>query len=143
MCNIKPIRTEEEFNAALDRVYSLMDSEPGSPEGEELDLLGDLVVLYEYRNEPWPIMDGRARIRFWIEELGWTVAGINELLGDEGDIEAMLAGEQEMTLAMAEILHRHLRLPVAELLRVANIPTPPGVVPPLSSVARVAAVQSV
>ena len=143
MCNIKPIRTEEEFNAALDRVYSLMDSEPGSPEGEELDLLGDLVVLYEYRNEPWPIMDGRARIRFWIEELGWTVAGINELLGDEGDIEAMLAGEQEMTLAMAETLHRHLRLPVAELLRVANIPTPPGVVPPLSSVARVAAVQSV
>ena len=142
MCNIKPIRTEEEYEAALARVYSLMDSEPGTPEGEELDLLGDLVELYEYQNIPMPLPEGRAIIKFWVEELGWTVQSVNELLGDEGDIEAMLAGEQEMTLAMAETLHRHLRLPAAELLRVANIPTPPGVVPPLSSVARVATIQS-
>ena len=33
MCNIKPIRTEAEYEAALARVYSLMDSEPGTPEG--------------------------------------------------------------------------------------------------------------
>ena len=138
MCNVKPIKTAEEFDAALDRVYSLMDSETGSPEGEELDLLGDLVVLYEHRNEPWPVMEGRARIRFWVEEKGWTLQSINELLGDVGDIEQMLAGEEEMSPAAAKILHRHLRIPAAELLRVANIPTPPGIVPPLSTVTRVA-----
>ena len=138
MCNIKPIRTEEEYEAALARVEVLMDAEPGTPEDAELDLLVDLVELYEYRNVPMPISEGRALIEFWVEEKGWTVQAINQLLGDQGDIEELLAGEQEMTLAMAEALHRHLRIPIAELLRVANTPTPPGVIPPLSTVARVA-----
>ncbi len=138
MCNIKPVRTEEEYEAALARVEVLMDAEPNTPEDDELDLLIDLVELYEYRNVPMPISEGSALIEFWIEEKGWTVQAINQLLGEQGDIEELLAGEQEMTLAMAETLHRHLRIPIAELLRVANTPTPPGVIPPLSTVARVA-----
>ena len=138
MCNIKPVRTEEEYEAALARIEVLMDAEPDTPEDEELDLLVDLVLLYEYRNIPMPVPEGRALIRFWVEERGWTVQGINQLLDGQGDIEEMLAGEQEMTPEMAETLYQHLRIPVAELLRVANTPTPPGVVPPFSTVARVA-----
>ena len=138
MCNIKPIRTEEEYEAALARVEVLMDAEPDTPEDEELDPLVDLVELYEYRNVPMPISEGSALIEFWVEEEGWTVPAINQLLGDQGNIEELLSGEQEMTLAMAEALHRHLRIPIAEMLRVANTPTPPGVIPPLSTVARVA-----
>ncbi|MDE2785543.1 MAG: transcriptional regulator [Chloroflexota bacterium] len=138
MCNIKPVRTEEQYEAALARIEILMDAEPNTPEDEELDLLVDLVLLYEYRNIPMPVPEGRALIRFWVEERGWTVQSINELLEGNGDIEELLAGEQEMTPAMAETLHLHLRIPVAELLRVANTPTPPGVIPPLSTVARVA-----
>ena len=138
MCNIKPVRTEEEYEAALARIEILMDAEPDTPEDTELDLLVDLVLLYEYRNIPMPVPEGRALIRFWVEEKGWTVQAINQLLGDQGDIEELLAGEQEMTLAIAETLNRHLRIPIAELLRVANTPTPPGVIPPLSTVARVA-----
>ena len=139
MCNIKPVRTEEEFEAALVRVESLMDADPGTPEYEELDLLVDLVMLYEYRNELWSVPEGRKLVKFWIEEKGWTVQRINELLGEQGDIEELLAGKQEMTREMAETLHRHLRIPVAELLRVANTEPAPGVVPPLSTVGRVAA----
>ena len=138
MCNIKPVRTEEEYEAALARIEILMDAEPDTPEDEELDLLVNLVLLYEYRNVPMPVSEGRALIGFWVEERGWTVPAINQLLGDQGDIEELLAGEREMTMAMAETLHRHLRIPIAELLRVANTPTPPGVIPPLSTVARVA-----
>ena len=138
MCNIKPVRTKEEYEAALARIEILMDAEPDTPEDEELDLLVDLVLLYEYRNVPMPLPEGRALIRFWVEERGWTVQAINQLLGDQGDIEELLSGEQEMTLEMAETLHRYLRIPTAELLRVANTPTPPGVIPPLSTVARVA-----
>ena len=138
MCNIKPVRTEEEYEAALARIEVLMDAEPDTPEDEELDLLVDLVLLYEYRNVPMPISEGRALIEFWVEERGWTVQAINQLLDGQGDIEAMLAGEQEMTPEMAETLHHRLRIPVAELLRVANTPPAPGVIPPLCTVARVA-----
>ena len=52
MENVKPIRTEKEYEAALDRIDELMDAELGSPEGDELDVLVDLVELYESKHEP-------------------------------------------------------------------------------------------
>lgn len=47
MANIKLIRSETDYDAALARIYELMDAEPGSPDGDELDVLVDLVELYE------------------------------------------------------------------------------------------------
>lgn len=46
MSTIKPIRTEADYQAALARVAALMDAEPGTPAGEELDLLTDLIEHY-------------------------------------------------------------------------------------------------
>ena len=48
--NIKPIRTETDYEAALAHIDTLMDAEPGTPEGEELDVLTDLVELYEAKH---------------------------------------------------------------------------------------------
>ena len=52
MVNVKPIRTEKDYEAALARIDELMDAELGSPEGDELDVLVDLVELYESKHEP-------------------------------------------------------------------------------------------
>ena len=48
----KPIRTEADYQAALACIDELMDAAPGSREGEELDILADLVDLYETKHEP-------------------------------------------------------------------------------------------
>ena len=45
--SIKAIRTEADYEAALARIDALMDAEPGTREGEELDVLTDLVEHYE------------------------------------------------------------------------------------------------
>ena len=49
----KIIKNESEYDAALDRINELMDAEPGTPEGDELELLSTLVELYE--KEVYPI----------------------------------------------------------------------------------------
>ena len=49
---IKAIRTEADYEAALARIDALMDAEPGTPEGEELDVLTDLVEHYEEKHVP-------------------------------------------------------------------------------------------
>ena len=49
---IKPIRTEADYEAALARIAALMDAEPGTPEGEELDVLTDLVEHHEAKHVP-------------------------------------------------------------------------------------------
>lgn len=138
MCDIKPIRTKAEYEAALQRVDSLMDAAPGTPKGQELDLLADLVELYEYRNIPMPVPEGRALLDFWIYEKGWTAQAIDDLLDGPAGIRELLDGEQTMTPAMAETLHKHLGIPAAELLRIAN--TPPTL--PIPGVTR-AAIQQV
>ena len=50
MSNIRAIRTEADYTAALARIDALMDAELGTPEGEELDVLTDLVELYESKH---------------------------------------------------------------------------------------------
>ncbi len=52
MSKIQAIRTEPDYEAALARIDVLMDAEPGTPEGDELDVLADLVELYEAQHVP-------------------------------------------------------------------------------------------
>jgi len=47
MGKIKAIRNEADYEAALARIDALMNAEPGTSEGEELDVLTDLVEHYE------------------------------------------------------------------------------------------------
>ena len=49
---IKPIRTEQDYRSALDVLEQLMDAEPGSPEEEQLEVLGTLVWAYEQQHDP-------------------------------------------------------------------------------------------
>ena len=48
----KIIKTEEEHQAALAHVASLMDAEPGSPQEDELELWSLLVEHYEKEHFP-------------------------------------------------------------------------------------------
>lgn len=50
--NIKPIRSDTDYRAALIEVESLMLAEFGSPEGDRLDILATLVEAYEARHFP-------------------------------------------------------------------------------------------
>ena len=57
--DIKPIRSEADYKMNLDRIEALLDAEPGSPEGDELDVLSMLTEAYEQKNyaiaEPDPV----------------------------------------------------------------------------------------
>ena len=53
----KPIKTEEDYRAALRDVESLMAAVPGTPEGERLDVLATLVEAYERRHFPVDLPD--------------------------------------------------------------------------------------
>ncbi len=52
MVKVRPIRTEAAYEAALARVAELMDAREGTPEGEELDVLVDLVEVHEDKHLP-------------------------------------------------------------------------------------------
>ena len=68
--SIRAIRSEADYEAALTRINDLMDAEGGTPEGEELDVLTDLVELYEAKHVPMGFPSPLGAIRFRMEQSG-------------------------------------------------------------------------
>ncbi len=70
MNTLKPVRTEADYAAALDRIDELMDALPDSPEGEELDTLADMVEMYEARHMQMGYPSPIAAIEFRMDQAG-------------------------------------------------------------------------
>ena len=72
MNNIRAIRTEEDSEAALVRIEGLFDAEENTPEEEELNILVDLVTVYENLNFPIGPPNPITAIEFRMEQAGLT-----------------------------------------------------------------------
>ena len=68
--NIRPIKTESDYRAALAEVETLMLAEPGTPEGEKLDVLTTLLEAYERNHYPMDFPDPVDAIKFEMERRG-------------------------------------------------------------------------
>ena len=60
------IKTEKDYERALARINDLMDADPGTSEGDELDLLVTLVELYEKAKHPIALPDAMEALRPWM-----------------------------------------------------------------------------
>ena len=126
MCNIKPIRTEADFDAAVERLYSLVGSEPGTPEGDEYEILGDLVEIYDdthHHIDP-PDPDVVLDIESWLDRQGLTVPELEAQLGPGWDIAAIMSGRQEITIPMARALHERLEVRPESLFKAMVLDAP-------------------
>ncbi len=114
---IKPIRTEQDYDAALLKIESLMMAEADSPEADELEVLAILVELYEEKHHPigWPGAIGA--IRFRMDQAGLSEQDLIPFLGSEANVKQVLAGELALTVPMMQALHEHLGIPADVLLK--------------------------
>ena len=117
MADIQTVRTEVDYEAALARIDQLMDAEPGSPEGRELDMLVDLVDRYERRHEPMGYPDPVAAIEFRMEQAGLGPRDLIPFIGSRAKVSEVLSGRRAITTPMARALHEHLGIPADVLLR--------------------------
>lgn len=116
----KIIKTEQEYNEACARIYSLMHSsvppiKPYSIEGEELEILSLLVDRYEHEFPPTVPPDPIEAIKFRIEQMNLKQTDIGPLFGGKIRASEVLNGKRPITLKMISMLHKYLRIPL-ELL---------------------------
>ena len=111
MATIKPVRTSVDYERALVRIDDLMGAQEGSADGEELDVLVDLVELYEARNEPVALPDPVAAIEFRMDQQGLTARDLVPYLGSRSRVSEVLSGKRAITMPMARALHQHLGFP--------------------------------
>ena len=73
MVNVNPIRSEEDYDAALSRLSEIFQAEIGTLEGAERDILVDLVECYEDKHHPIGLpADPVASIEFEMDQRGLT-----------------------------------------------------------------------
>lgn len=110
------IKTEREHQAVLKRIERLMDAKPGTPKGDELELLATLVELYEEEHIPIPPPDPVEAIRFRMEQLGLKPADLVPYFGTRSRVSEVLKGRRPLTLKMIRNLHNGLGIPAESLL---------------------------
>ena len=117
MVKVNPIRNEEDYAAALTRLSEIFQAEIGTPEGDERDILVDLVECYEDKHHSiGPPTDPIASIEFEMDQRGLTQQDLAPYIGSLPKVAAVLSRKEDITMPMARALHKHLGIPAETLL---------------------------
>ena len=117
MKDIKPIKTETDYDEALAEIAYLMDAELGTPEGDRLDVLVTLVEAYE--GKQWRIdpPDPIEAIKVRMQQRGLTRQDLARVLGSKSRVSEVLNRKRSLTLTMIRRLHDTLGIPAASLIQ--------------------------
>ncbi len=114
--NIKPIRTDKDYEEALQRVELLMDAREGTTEFDELEILSTLIENYEAKHFSIDIPDPIEAIKFRMEQEGLKQKDVAELFGNKVRVSEVLNKKRRLTLDMVRNLHDNLSIPYDSLL---------------------------
>ena len=115
--DIKPIKTDADYRAALKEVETLMMAEPNTPEGEKLDVLVTLIEAYERKHFPLDLPDPVEAIKFEMEQKGLTVKDLEPMIGKSNRVYEVLNRKRSLTLRMIQKLHQELGIPAESLIK--------------------------
>jgi len=115
--NIKPIKTDADYRAALEEIETLMTSAPDTPEGEKLDVLVTLVEAYEAKHYPLDLPDPVEAIKFEMEQKGLTVKDLEPMIGKSNRVYEILNHKRSLTLKMIWKLNQELGIPAESLIK--------------------------
>ena len=118
--DIKPIKTNADYHAALKEIETLMMAEPDTPEGEKLDVLVTLVEAYERKHYPLDLPDPVEAIKFEMEQKGLTVKDLEPMIGKSNRVYEILNHKRSLTLKMIWRLHHELGIPAESLIKPPN-----------------------
>ena len=115
--DIKPIKTDADYRAALKEIDSLMTAKLDSLEGEKLDVLVTLIEAYERKHYPLELPDPVEAIKFEMEQKGLTVKDLEPMIGKSNRVYEVLNHKRALTLKMIWRLHSQLGIPAESLIK--------------------------
>lgn len=115
--NIKPIKTDADYRAALKEIEDLTMAGPDTPEGETLDIMVTLIEAYEARHFPMNLTDPVETIKFEMERKGLSVKDLEPMIGRSNRVYEILNHKRSLTLKMIWKLHEGLGIPAESLIK--------------------------
>src|SRR3982751_1304363 len=114
---IKPIKTKKDYQAAINRLETIFDAQPGTPEGDELEVLGILIDKYEQEHYPVGYPDPIEAIKFRMEQMGYSQSDLAKVVGLKSRASEILSKKRKLTLEMIRQLHQALHIPTDVLIQ--------------------------
>ena len=114
---IRPIRTKADYRAALKEVERLWDADPGTPDGDRIDVLVTLIEAYEATHDPIAAPDPIAAIEFMMQQKGLTRRDLEPAIGSRGRVSEVLNRKRPLTLPMVRELSALLQIPAEVLIQ--------------------------
>lgn len=122
---IKPIHSEADYQAALKEIEKLWESQPGTPEGDRLDVLVTLVEAFEASHFPIPEPDDPVQVlEYYIESRGLSRADLIPYLGSKERVSEFFNRKRGLSLEMIRRLHTGLGIPADLLIGKPVHPSP-------------------
>jgi HTH-type transcriptional regulator/antitoxin HigA len=115
--DIRPIRTEADYRSALKEAERLWKAEPGTPEGDQVEVLSTLIEAYEAKHHLIPAPDPIAAILFMMEQKGLTRRDLEPVIGGRTRVSEILNRRRPLTLPMVRALSALLDIPIDVLVQ--------------------------
>lgn len=115
---LKPIRNEEEYEAALREIEPFFDSEPqpDTPEAYHFEILAMLIEAYEEKCWPIELPDPVAAIWYRMEQSNLKPRDLTPMIGNLNRVYEILSRKRALTLPMIRRLHQQLHIPAQSLI---------------------------
>ena len=91
--------------------------DPDHPSMIELEVLSDLVEVYESKTVDMGFPSAIEAIEFRMDQAGLTRRDLAPFIGSSAKVSEVLSGKRPITMSMARALHRHLGIPADVLLQ--------------------------
>lgn len=115
--DLKPIRSETDYEEALAKVENLWGAKAGTPEGDRLDILATLIDAYEAKAYPMDPPDPVEAIRFRMEQQGLTRKDLEPMIGPRNRVADVLNRKRSLSIDMIRQLHSRLGISAEVLIR--------------------------
>src|SRR6266704_2729470 len=114
---IKPIKNDADYQAALEEIERLFDAAPDTPDGDRLEVLTTLVEAYEEKHYNIPMPDPIEAILYHMESRGLSRRDLEPYIGSRARVSEVLNRKRPLTMEMIRNLHTGLGMPAEVLIQ--------------------------
>lgn len=114
--NIKPLKNEQDYEQALERLEVIFDAPANSKEGDEAEILSLLIDNYENENYPIDAPDPIEAIKIRMQEMNLKQKDLIGVIGGKSRVSEILNKKKRLTVDMIRELEKTLHISASVLV---------------------------
>jgi len=113
---LKPIKTDQDYRNALERLEMIFDAPVDTKEGDEAEILSLMIENYENEHYPIEAPDPIEAIKIRMEELNLRQKDLVGIIGGKSRVSEILNRKKKLTVDMIRKLEKMLHISASVLV---------------------------